>query len=85
MTTTKSQQGRLTDLGPDGRGFIVTSENPHHRIPFNLDMVKAASFEEAGLYEGAWVEFQLDGTRQIETVTAIPPVKFQRFRRQSLR
>ena len=85
MTTANARQGRLVDLGPDGRGFIVPSDNPGQKLPFNFRTVKSASFEEAGFYEGGWVEFRLDENRQIDTVTPIPPVKFQRFRRYSLR
>ncbi|MBI3682164.1 MAG: hypothetical protein HY235_17425 [Acidobacteria bacterium] len=65
------QRGHLTDLGPDGLGFIIPTDDPSTKLAFCLRHLKLNSFEESGLREGDWVEFQINEKRQIDSVTPI--------------
>ncbi len=71
QTHPRIQQGRLFDLGPDGLGFIIPTDSPSKKLAFTLRLLKLKTFEEAGLYEGALVQFQINEKQQIDGVSAV--------------
>ena len=64
-------RGRLIDVGPDGLGFIVTSEDPNIKLAFRFQD-HFHSFDEAGLRDGDWVEFYVNAERRVETIVPLP-------------
>ncbi len=68
-STLSHARGNLTDLGADGRGFIIPedpSESVHAFHLARLRNIKAPTFAAAGLHEGDVVEFQLNEQQQVE-------------------
>ena len=72
MTTASVRRtGRLFDLGPDGLGFIIPSDDPDSMIAFMARRRQSRSVEVSGLREGDRVEFQLNDQLQVDEIRLI--------------
>ena len=70
-TASVRRTGRLFDLGPDGLGFIIPSDDPDSMIAFMARRCRSRSVEVSGLREGDRVEFQLNDQLQVDEIRLI--------------
>ena len=64
----------MVDLGPDGLGFVVPSDQPRTKFAFSLRRIGKSSFWEAGLQEGGQVTFHVDDAGRVDFVAPLTTV-----------
>ena len=69
--TSDSRTGFLVDLGPDGLGFVIPSDDPTRKLAFTSKRTHLSDLEWGQLEEGATVRYGMDRQGKIEVIELV--------------